>query len=451
MTSAQNLLRQSSGNSPILWVFVLLVISSCSIFRPTTNRKDADTTSQPSEDVTKTSENEVDTIRWTKTDESEVPPIVDRSSVPTTEMKSSYNVVLVAPFAARDFQNTTDRLTGRMSRMLEFYAGLKYSWQSSTSGVEVNLTVVDSRKDPDFIEHFSDDPSFIDADVIIGPYFTEELKALAAFASQRQKVLMSPWNTTAIADENPYYIQLRPNLKQHADALTQFIRDQHRGEEVLVMCKNDIRDSITLTYFAQAERKYQSGDTLTRFTEMKIDEISDPELSEEMLLLVDENGLRTFVVPNWSDEPFVISALAKINYAKADNDVTVYGLPQWMAMSKMDFNYYENLNVHVSTESPLKFQSDAAKRLKEAYFEQYGVLPSAEVHYGHDVMLLVTTLLREYGSLITNGLASIDQIGDHRFAFVSIFGADGERINHHENRYIQIVKFEDFRFEPAGE
>ncbi len=450
MTSAQSLLRLLSGNNPNFLFLVLLLTCGCSIFKPATHKKGGSTNDTVEDDKDK-NRSKVDTIDWTIIPELEVPPIEERTATPRSEIKSEYNVVLVAPFDARDFQTTSDRISSRMSRMLEFYAGAKLAWQRNTTGIDINFSVIDSKKDPKFLENFSNDPSLIEADVIIGPYFTDELLAMAKFAKERHKVILSPWNTTSLVEDNPFYMQLRPNLKMHADALTHFIRDHHRGEEILLMCKRDDRDSITLTYFEGANLKYAMGDTSTQFTQMKIDAVSDPALSEQLILMIEEQGLRTFAVPNWSDQPFVISALAKINFAKADHDVTVYGLPQWMSMSKMDYNYYENLNVHVSTESPLKFESDAARKLKRDFFNRFGTLPSPEAYYGQDVMMLVSELLKENGTLITVGLDAENYQGDHRFEFVSIFGEDGEQVSHHENQYIQIVKFEDFQFVPADD
>ena len=66
-------------------------------------------------------------------------------------------------------------------------------------------------------------------------------------------------------------------------------------------------------------------------------------------------------------------------------------------------------------------------------------------------MNLVAQLLNKSGTLITEGLDDIDKDGNYQFEFVSVFGEDGETINHHENRFVQIVKFEDFRFVAADE
>ena len=129
--------------------------------------------------------------------------------------------------------------------------------------------------------------------------------------------MISPWNSTIVTEDNPYYIQLRPSLRSHAYAITHYLRSQVSDQEVLLLCKNDERDSVTLTYFQQANLRYALQDSAALFTELIIEDIADPELSEELTLMIAENDYQTFIVPNWSDEPFVISTLARINFSKA--------------------------------------------------------------------------------------------------------------------------------------
>ena len=115
----------------------------------------------------------------------------------------------------------------------------------------------------------------------------------------------------------------------------------------------------------------------------------------------------------------------------------------------MDYNYYENLNVHISLAAPLEYKTGAAGALKQSYFSRYGELPGDEAYYGMDVMRLVAGLLKSEGTMIVNGLGNWKSDSDYIFDFVAVFGEDGERIDHYENQHVQIVKFQDYRFVAA--
>ena len=129
----------------------------------------------------------MDTIEWTVVPETEVEPIRDRSAIAGTERKSAYNIALIAPFSAKNFQFTSDRLNARMSRMIEFYGGLKFGWQNYCDGVSINLSVIDSQKDPGFIDNFAELEVVRNADIIIGPYFTDILSEVLPMPGKNKK------------------------------------------------------------------------------------------------------------------------------------------------------------------------------------------------------------------------------------------------------------------------
>ncbi len=438
----------SGSNLCLLIALVILVLPSCAIFGPGTNKKDASPGDQSS-DLDREDKIKVDTIEWVLIPDEAVNPIESRNARPKTVYKDSYNVAFIAPFSSANFQVTSDRLNARMIRMIEFYAGLKYGWQHHNQDLTVHLSAIDSQTDNEFAEDITDHPALQEADLIIGPYFTDELRTISNFARSKKKILLSPWNTTEVISENPYYVQLRPSLKAHAEAIVQHIVNKPYGD-VILLCKDDPRDSLTVTYFENAWAKHVlSGGDSGNLIPMKIGDITDPALGDTLTAKIVDQNISTFIIPNWSDEPFVISALAKINFSKADKQVTVFGLPQWMQMTKMDYSYYENLNVHISLARPLKFDNTELRALKQFYFNKYGDVANEDVYYGMEVMRLICTLLKENGTMVTDNLELPMDRFSYKFDFISVFSEDGEQIDHYENRQVQIAKFEDYRFVPA--
>ena len=77
-----------------------------------------------------------------------------------------------------------------------------------------------------------------------------------------------------------------------------------------------------------------------------------------------------------------------------------------------------------SSTSPLTNEGRLSEGLKQSFFSRYGTLPGEEAYYGMDVMRLVSQLLSKSGTLITEGLNSIDDQGNYRFDFVAVFAAE---------------------------
>ncbi|NND34730.1 MAG: hypothetical protein HKN76_19240 [Saprospiraceae bacterium] len=442
MTSVPNLQLPLSGSKLCCLFFVaVLGMAGCGIFGPAAKKEtdpDSDVAKTPSERVS-----EVDTITFVENSEEEFPPITERETTKVTEHKSIYNIVLLAPFSAKRMQREGDFASARMIRMIEYLAGIEYGLESCISGIDIQLNVIDTDNDVEFKPTFSEMPALIEADIIIGPYFTERVEAISSFALEQQKVIVSPWNTSKLSTANPYYIQMRPSLKTHALKIDQFVTSRSSLDQIMLMTKNDPRDIETLTFFQGNIPAGPDG----RKRELIIDDIGNPDLTDSLSLYVSEQGYRDFIVPVWQDEAFVIAALSKLNFAQGEEKITVYGLPQWMEMSRMDYDYFENLSVHLSSARPARYVSQDSKSFTHSYYQKYGDLPGDDAYYGLNTIKWLAELLKVNGTDITSDLGIEVPDLDQRFELTAIFGDDGESIHHYENQFINILRFSEYRFE----
>jgi len=423
------------------------MLCSCSILQRSGGSNEKDIVTNP--EVDKSPETEVDTIRLTQIPESEAPPITDRTSSPTTPTtyKDSYRVVLAAPFAAHDFQFSSDRMSSRSNRILQFYLGFKYAFERMPNDVGIQLSVVDTR-DGISGSRIENLPDYANADLLVGPYFSDGLKEVAAFSMEHQKVLISPWNSTEVVTENPYFVQMRPSLERHCEALTQYALTQNPPEEILVLTTGTSRDEEIRNYIQEVYREEQGDPAAEPLTEFVMEDINGDSLMEHLEDVWLRDSIRSIILPLWSDEPLLISLLGKINYAKAGRDVKVFGLPQWRDMNRMDFDILENLNAHISTSGPVNFDTQNGKEFKEYFFNNYGLLPEDDAYYGMDLARWIHRMLSEHGDRITDGLmAEIAKDLHYRFEFVQRFAEDGESTDYFVNDYINILRFRNYQFE----
>lgn len=445
MISAPNHQRPLSGNRWILVLSIgLLVFTGCGIFGPASKKTDSDKDTDVVRGTPTNTSIPVDTIEWNVIPEEEAPPITERSEGIISKFKDVYSVVLLAPLEARRFQTREARATARMVRMIEFLAGVQFGVQHCLDNVNIRLTVIDTEEDPEFLNNLNSRQEMQDADIIIGPYHTDKVEAVAKFALENHKIVISPWNTIKLEEANPYYIQMRPSLQSHAHRLARFVREHYPLSEVMLMTKNDPRDISALEYF---QVDPVTHDTTSKIREEIVPDIGNSDLTDSLAVYIQERNYRRFIVPVWSDEPFVIAALSKLNFAKGEEEITVFGLPQWMEMSRMDYEYFENLHVHLSSARPVDYISDDAKDFKAEYITRYGDLPGTDAFYGMNLIKWLGSLLKTEGTNITTGLGNNGMDLDEEFEFVAIFSDDGEFIHHYENQKVDIIRFADFQFQ----
>ena len=113
----------------------------------------------------------------------------------------------------------------------------------------------------------------------------------------------------------------------------------------------------------------------------------------------------------------------------------------------MDYDYFENLHVHLSSARPVAYTSKDAREFRANYVDTYGDIPGTDGYYGLDVIKWLGGLLNTEGVDIRSGLGNKISDLDQEFQFTAIFAEDGETIHHYENQKIHVLRFADYKFE----
>ncbi|MBX2816310.1 MAG: ABC transporter substrate-binding protein [Saprospiraceae bacterium] len=447
MTSVQNLRQRSNGNRQLAALcFFVLLISSCSLLKPTTTTE-VPVEEKPTEEVTRSV---VDTIDLSLVSEDDFVPIRERSVPVTTTTKQRYQVLLTAPFGAEQASLAIDRLSSRRQRLLQFYLGFKHALEHEPMDVGINLSVFDSDGMNLTPEQLRQDPAFMDADLFIGPYLSPNVKAVSDFAKEEGKVVISPWNSTPVVTDNPMYIQMRPSLERHCEALTVFAKGRNPSEELLIITTDSDRDRDIREGIQAVHARLEGDPNAQKLNEFIISDINAEGIMDQFLSIWMTDSVRAIILPLWSNEPFLISVLGKINFAKGNREISVYGLPQWATMERMDYDILENLQVYISATRPIRYQDDQSKDFARSFFERYGVLPDPEAYYGLDMGVWTGHMLEQNGTLITEGLQDANGAGTkQQFSFLEKLQEGGESVGYHINDYIGIMHFEDYQFVPV--
>jgi len=173
---------------------------------------------------------------------------------------------------------------------------------------------------------------------------------------------------------------------------------------------------------------------------------------------INVGGTTVILVPSYKSEPFVYALLRKLYIAKKPGDrIVVYGLPSWQRFERIDFDYYENLNVHISAGTFVDSQDPDVRLFKQRYFDKYATPPADEAVLGYDVTLFTGRMLKKYG---TKFQLNLEQEGSlpylqSKFNFERIVlnpsfnDANMDRIDQFENKFVHILKFDNYYFQPA--
>ena len=389
----------------------------------------------------------VDTIEF-REDKKTIP--IGSSDERKTGKKALYEVAFLIPFDADDNPSYTGSMDPKVRRFLHYYGGVKMALQDlADRGLRISASVYDTQDSPEQAKRLIQSLDHVDA--VVGPYEMESLRDAALFSTRKKVPVFSPWTPSIPLDsDNPWFIQLNPGLEAHAVAIVDYL-DTHMGDaKVYMVARNDVREKNRLNLFRDAHAK---NTALPSYEELIIDDAS-ANLNKTLLnKLIAHKGSTVFIMPYYSrnDEDFVSAFLRKLHAEKGTGTVFVFGMPQWLTFNKLNSDYLESANVHVSTAHFMDPSDPDVRAFHTRFLEEYGTLPEPAAHQAFEFMLFLGEALNNYGTgfldFVSDRLhASTGDVFDLVPVYRNPIPEKQNVPNYLENHAIHILHFKDQAF-----
>jgi len=407
---------------------------------------------------------QMDTINWTDTPLEENPPITSDGKLPdgstskpgmdSGQRMDIYDVAVCLPFLGNRFREYENKIDDKSMLAINFYSGVKMAFDDlSSRGVRLNVNVMDTEASDAKMGSILQSSELFEAEIIIGPVTTGNLKKTADFAKKNKKVLISPLNpNNKITRENPYFVQTSPSLESHCEAITRHALDNHAATELVLVVRDKAAERNRLKYFQDAQKMYKGSDSVDPIKEFVIRDNSSDLGDVDLMPLIQQNKTTVFIVPSWSNENFIYALMRKISLVKGPNKVVVYGMPQWRDYTRIDFDYYERLNLHISSNTDYDIYDESVKDFRQRYFESFGMPPAEDAIIGYDLMMYFGEMVSLHGTGFTQKIdgkqasllhSNLDFQPVQRT--VNIENLDA--VDFYENKMVNILKFEDYHFQ----
>jgi hypothetical protein len=475
MISAPNLLLPLSGNKFVLSLVVMFLLFACSSAKPVTKSQDVqvvkasvnksngkekvlekqndenhvvtkETKANPSSDIRVKIKS--DTVNWSIPLSAKPPiTILEKKKAALKkgpEFKEQYSVKLLIPLNSDVIGEPSQ------SRFVHFYAGfLKALEVLDEEDVKLSVKVIDTEEGNYKVKEKINDIFEDDVDLIIGPFERDDLKVLAEECRQRGIPLISPWQTsTKITYENPFYVQMKPNLKEHYLKLAENMLLNFQKGEVAIIGKNTKETNSWIKYFQDAA--FNSKGISDFFSTYFITNDSLSTGGTAFRRLYNNSKIKALILPNFSynDEDFIYSCLRKLSAEKGQRQISLYGMPILYDSEKIEFDYYQSLQIKVVLSDFIDEDQNKIREFRRKYLDMYGEIPSADAFKGFDLMLYIGRNLYKYGRNFQNYLQFeptryLQSNYDIRKAKSedSILGDDPQKFDFYENKHLDIIEF----------
>lgn len=484
MTLVQNLLQPLSGNKIyVIFIAIAILLSGCD---PT--KKAAKTPTQEVGELDEimasrkydrrtgtytydnVSKEKVDTINW-KSDRNQTPPITSdvkeeepvdvptTNLLPETEFKPTYSVALVLPFIAQNVSTHSTSLSKKSQAAIEFYSGAKMAIpQLEGYGVSLDLNIIDAKSRDGGVQHLLSNSQFTNADLVIGPMRSKNIRALAGYFEGSNTTFVSPvFPSDGILNTNPNHVQVSPSKETHYEAILKHARRNNNIKNIVIA--GSLKKKSRIHTLQRMHFKLEGSMKADSLTELYVDEM-DPKYNELDLTDYIIEGERTvFIIPAYlsSEETFAYSLLRLIDLAKGENEVVVYGMPNWQSFKNVNLDYFEKLQLHITSNYFIDPYDSSYKNFRRRYFETYGTVPSETAIKGYDILLFFGRMLKKHGTKFQFRLDRENYKSIHtEFRFNKILSEkdiEKERFDRplrFENTYLNVLAFKEAYFQKVN-
>jgi len=388
----------------------------------------------------------VDTVRF---EEDKTTDPVGTLDPETGRKKSTYNLAVLMPFNLKGVAPASmESLDPRLRRFLHYYGGVKMAIVDLDSiGIHLDATVFDCMESADITRRILHDIK--DADAVLGPYDVESLRLAADFAKRSNTPVFSPWTPSIPVDEdNPNFVQLNPGLEAHATAIVRYIDDSIPEGKVYLVARADAREKNRLNLYHDAHNKRANAppyeeliiaDASVELSMTHLDEL----LSEEMPTI--------FVLPYYSrnDEDFINAFLRKLHAEQGKSEVFVFGLPQWLTFNKLNADYLQSTNVHISAVFHMDLQDPAVRQFQYEFLAVYATVPDPAAYQGYAFTMLLGESMDRFGTRFLSEMTPMEE-SVHGFLLEPVYRTKtperNNPVQYYENRSIRILRFVEDSF-----
>jgi len=314
-------------------------------------------------------------------------------------------------------------------------------------GVSVNIFVFDTKRNTQRVREIISSNQFNKMDLIIGPFFSFNVKIVSEYSLQHRIPVISPfYDNLELTSVNPYLFQICPSYSTEYNLLANYLITNGKGRNIILIQQRDSIQNIKKDYLRSKiieEIKLSGNDDSIEFKELIFDNADKINFTDELANCLSKTK-ENLVMINEIDEVVVKPIITQLYFLPKIYTVKLFGLASWMTFQSVDYSYFHKLGLSFFTSYYFSYDSADIKNFLKAYTEEFYAEPEGYTKKGcsyalagHDISNYFLNLINKYGRrFITHLDADINgQLFDN-FQF--------ERINHsggYENRSLMMMTF----------
>lgn len=363
--------------------------------------------------------------------------------------KSEYHVAVVFPF------NLTENISehSRNSYVDEMYQGILVAIDSlKKDGLNVIVHPYDVDKDVAAIQKVIAYPEFKSMDLIIGPLNSTLIPYVTAFGEKNSIPVINPISlNSSIIDNTTQTLLFQPSLQIMAGQTAAFAKknfvyrkndaqdnDQIAKNEVIIFYSAvDVKDSLLASY-------YKDSLTANGFKVVKCVKITRSRIGHVGKIIADSVNLSKIshvFVASGDDAALASNVISALEISRMA--IPIITKSNWLDINNQTYEQFERRKVYFIYPDFVAFYDSSYKLFMSSYTKKYNVYPSKYSVIGYELMSLVGSSMKEYGTGYFNYLRTS---GMHKGHFMAGFNFGKSACNN----YVPVYYFNNLKLTLAN-
>ena len=368
------------------------------------------------------------------------------------QKKEQYKIAFFLPFHA-DEANTIDintiikgdaQFPNKTNVALQFYEGAILAIDSLKKlklNAKIFMYDIDE-KDSLSIYNILKKNELATMDLIIGPLYGSSFMPIANFAKQHQIAIVSPFTQgNKILFNNPYVSKVTPSLTLQVEQMAHFVVDTFKNQNIILVNNSNAKEAS----FFNAFRNTANVD-LFKAGAIPSDSVTIAFGLGNTQRLLSTSKLNVVVLPS-NNQSFVTEFITQLNSINKEKyKIVLFGLQNWMNYDNLDFEYLNNLSLHIPSNTFVDYKNSVTLNFIQSYRAKYKTEPEMFVYQGFDVAYCFISSLLKEGTGFLKQLPSNKYYGmSSNFQFAQFPVESG-----FENKFVYILKYKDYQLIKAN-
>ena len=316
---------------------------------------------------------------------------------------------------------------GNSESFVQFYEGVLLAVDSlQKSGMQINLNVFDTQRNPDSIRQYIFSLEFLETDLIIGPIYQNVQSEVAQIAAKNRIPIVSPLvSESGFINSNQEYFQVIPSRDYIAEQTAELIAEEYFNSNFIVIRTADFEQTPEGKLVDLIQEKLFNSGFLSKRNGVNFTVYDFKNEGPSGLRRVMSQRKENVVYIPSTDEGELSVAISNVNNLADDYSITLIGSNRFQNYLSIDIEQYHNLKLRYIAPYWMDYKNPVAIDFIKKFKFNFGTEPSNIGVQGFDVAFYFLNALKYFGRDFKDCLPyfHLDLVqGNYHFEKVSQFG-----------------------------